>query len=146
MLRAQLLDDFEGRNGAAIVRPANRARCGGMPGEGIAEGLEPRCHHRIVRVQDASRAVDDLLAHQRIERDGRQMIRRARWTDRRVVVPGPRFLAERRLRHDPSDAQSRQPVCLRQAVDDDDLVVPAVPERLRGLPVPLGALIHLIGE
>src|SRR5207237_5137572 len=104
VLRAQLLDDLEGRNGAAIMRPANRARCRGVPGEGVAEGLEPRVHHRIGRVQDASRAVDDLLAHQRIEGDGGQMIRRARWTNCRIVVRGPRFLPDRPLRRDPTDA------------------------------------------
>src|SRR2546425_13354044 len=58
VLRAQLLDDFQRRDGAAVARPANRAGVRWMPGEGVAERLEPRFHHRIVRVQDAPRALD----------------------------------------------------------------------------------------
>src|SRR2546430_9091192 len=44
VLRAQLFDDFRRRDGAAVARPANRAGVRWMPGEGVAERLEPRFH------------------------------------------------------------------------------------------------------
>src|SRR6267378_920146 len=96
VLRAQLLDDLQGRDRAAVAGPTDRAGVRGMPGEGVAERLEPRFHHGKVRVQDAPGAVDELLAHMRVQSERAEVIRRARWTDRRVIVPGPCLLAERR--------------------------------------------------
>src|SRR6266566_4623454 len=88
---------FSTTSRAGIADPADRARVGRMPGERVAEALEPGFHHRIIRVQDAARAFDELFAHERIERDGGEVVGRPRGTDRRVVVPRPRFLAERGL-------------------------------------------------
>ena len=97
VLGAQFFDDLGRRDRAAIADPADRARVRRMPGERVAEALEPGFHHRIIRVQDAARAFDELFAHERIERDGGEVVGRPRRTDRRVVVPRPRFLAERGL-------------------------------------------------
>ena len=97
VLRAQLLDDFRRRNRAAVARPANRAGVRRVPAEGVAERLEPRFHHRVVRVEDAPGALDQLVAHVGIERNGGEMVGRAGRPDRRVVVSSPRLLAECRL-------------------------------------------------
>src|SRR6185503_9553600 len=77
VLRAGLLDDFACRDRLTVARPANRARLRRLPAERVAEALQPRLHHRIVAVQDAAGALDQLLAHAGVERDGRKMIGRA---------------------------------------------------------------------
>src|SRR5438309_5895651 len=94
VLRAQFLDDFRRRDCAAIAGPADRAGVRCMPGERVAKRLEPGFHHRIVRVQHAPRALDQLVAHVGIEGDGGEMVGRARRADRRVIVPRPRLLTE----------------------------------------------------
>src|SRR6266850_6413223 len=108
VLRADLLDDFRGGDCLAIARPADRPRLRGMPGEGVAEALEPRFHHGIVGVQDAARALEQFLAYARVERHGPQVIGGARGTDRRVVMARPDLLRDRRRRNDPADAQARK--------------------------------------
>ena len=73
------------------------------------------------------------------------MIARARRPDRRIVVPGPRFIGEPRRPHHPADAQARQAVRLGQPVHDDHALV-AAPQRRRRSPVPLRALVHLVRQ
>src|SRR6266550_765704 len=146
VLRAQLLDDFGRGDRAAVARPADRAGVRRMPGERVAEPLEPRLHHGIVRVQDPARALDQLVAHVGIEGDGGEVIGRARRADRCVVVPRPRLLREAGLGDDPADAQTGEAVRFRQPVDDDHLVVARAPERFRRLAAQLRTLIDLIGQ
>src|SRR5258707_3253132 len=94
VLRAQLFDDVERRDRAAVARPANRASARRVPAERVTEGLEPRFHHWIVRVQDAPSALDQLVAHVGIERDRGEMIRRAGRPDEGEVVTRPDLLGE----------------------------------------------------
>src|SRR5437660_7734204 len=116
VLGAHLFDELEARNRLAVLHQADGAGLGRMPGEGVPEALEPGLEHGVVRLEDAPRALEQLIAHSGLERDGGEMVARARGADGGVVVPRPRLRRERRRRGDPADPPPGQAGCLGEAV------------------------------
>src|SRR5438477_5430052 len=119
VLGPYLLHELERGDRLAVLHETNGAGVGRVPRERVPETLQPRLEHRIVRLEDAARALEQLVAHPRLERDRGEVVARPRGADGRVVVSCPRLRRERGRRHDPADAQPREPVRLGQAVHPD---------------------------
>src|SRR5204863_8133737 len=115
VLGPYLLHELERGDRLAVLHETNGAGVGRVPRERVPETLQPRLEHRIVRLEDAARALEQLVAHPRLERDRGEGVARPGGPDGRVVVSCPRLRRERGRRHDPADAQPREPVRLGQA-------------------------------
>src|SRR3989454_567927 len=145
VLGAHLLHELQRAHRLAVLHEADRPRLRRLPAEGVAEALEPLLEHRIVGLEDAPRALEQLVPHPGLERHGGEVVRRAGGADRGVVVPRPRLGREGWRGDDPADAQARQAVGLGETVHRDHPLV-ATPEGGRRLAIELRALVHLVGE
>src|SRR3989475_7651352 len=87
---AHLLHELERVHRLAVLHQTDRPRLRRLPAEGVAEVLQPPLEHRVVGLEDAPRALEQLLPHPGLERYGGEMIRRAGRADWGVVVPRPR--------------------------------------------------------
>ena len=114
------------------------------PAEAAGVG-QPRLDQRQVASQDAARALEQLRAALRLQRDARQAIAQRAGRDRHVVVVRPERRDQRRRRDDPADAQAGQAVGLRQPARDDRLRRPA-PHRRGFDAVDLRAAIDLVRQ
>src|SRR2546428_1083653 len=88
---AHLLHELQRAHRLAVFHETDRPRLRRLPAEGVAEALEPPLEHRAVRLEDAPRALEQLVPHARVDHDGGEVVRRAGGADRGVVVPGPRL-------------------------------------------------------
>src|SRR5204863_4793379 len=88
------LHEVEGADPLTVLHQADRSRLRRVPGERVTEALQPPLDHRVVGPEDGTRARQHFFAYLRLERDGGEVIARARRPDRRIVVPGPRFIGE----------------------------------------------------
>src|SRR6266853_2595924 len=123
VLGAQLLDQVERTRRVLVPRPADRSRLRCLPAEPVPETIEPRLEDREIRRENPPRPLEQLLAHQGIEGDGREVVARARRANGGGVVARPRVGAELGRRDDPADAQAGQPVRLGEPVHHDDALV-----------------------
>src|SRR5437660_8672262 len=85
------LHQVDGADPLTVLHQADRSRLRRVPTERVTEALQPPLHHRVVGPKDAARAREHCFAYPRLERHGGEMIARARWPDRRIVVAGPRL-------------------------------------------------------
>src|SRR3989441_13327243 len=108
VLRPHLLPQLERADPLAVPGEADRPGVRRMPGERVAEALQPRLEHGVVGLEDTAGALEQLLAHARLERDGGEMVARAGRADDRVVVPRPRFRGERRRGGQPARTGERR--------------------------------------
>src|SRR2546427_12974500 len=143
VLGALSLDQLERAHRLAVLHETDGSGQRRVPAEAVSEALQPLLEHGIVRVEDAAGALEQLLAHPRLERRGGEVVAGAGRADGGVVVPRPRVRRERGWCHDPADPQAGQSVRLGQPVDHDDALV-AAPERRRGGAVPLSALVDFV--
>src|SRR5256712_6010700 len=90
-----LLHELQRAHRLAVLHEADRPRLRRLPAEGVAEALEPLLEHRIVGLEDAPRALEQLLSHPGLERHGGGVVRCAGRADRRVGVPRPRLGRQR---------------------------------------------------
>src|SRR3989441_2375785 len=74
---AHLLHELQRVYRLAVLHETDRPRLWRLPGEGVAEALEPPLEHRVVGLEDAPRALEQLVPHPGLERHGGEMIRRA---------------------------------------------------------------------
>src|SRR2546426_1247562 len=103
----------------AVLHETDRPRLWRLPGEGVAEALEPPLEHRVVGLEDAPRALEQLVPHPGLERHGGEMIRRAGRAGCGVVVPRPRLGRKSGWGDDPGDPQAPQGAGLGGAADSD---------------------------
>src|SRR3989475_2275989 len=87
---AHLLHELQRVHRLAVLHQTDRPRLRRRPAAGVAEVLQPPLEHRVVGLEDAPRALEQLLPHPGLERYGGEMIRRAGRADWGVVVPRPR--------------------------------------------------------
>src|SRR3989454_3754823 len=104
---AHLLHELQRAHRLAVLHEADRARLRRLPAEGVAEALEPPLEHRVVGLENAPRALEQLVPHARVERDGGEVVRRAGGADGGVVVPRPRLARKGGRGDDPADPQAR---------------------------------------
>src|SRR5690349_24943178 len=110
MLGPHSLDQVEAVDLRAVLDEADGPGLRGLPAKRVAEALQPLLEHGVVRHEDPPGAFEHFAPHLGFERDGGEIIARARWSDRRVVVPGPRLGRKRGWGYDPADAQAGQAV------------------------------------
>src|SRR5207244_10414913 len=72
-----LLHELQRAHRLAVLHEADRPRLRRLPAEGVAEALEPLLEHRIVGLEDAPRALEQLLPHPGLDRHGGEVVRRA---------------------------------------------------------------------
>src|SRR5260370_14988991 len=66
VLRAQLLHERQPVDAVAIAREADRPRVGRVPRERVSEAPQPGLEHRVVRLEDAARALQQAVWHWRL--------------------------------------------------------------------------------
>src|SRR6266540_5466146 len=86
VLGAHLLHQLERADPLAILHETDRPGLRRIPREGVAEALQPLLEHGVVGLEDPPGALEQLLAHAGLERDGREVVARAGGADGRVVV------------------------------------------------------------
>src|SRR2546430_1303658 len=108
VLGPYLLHDLERGDRLAVLHETNGAGVGRVPRERVPETLQPRLEHRIVRLEDAARALEQLVAHPRLERDPGEVVARPPGAHGGVVLACPGLPPGPGPRHDPTDPQPPQ--------------------------------------